>query len=403
MYRQRNVAAVVVAAGASTRMGFDKMFQQIHGVEILRLAVARLDEHPFIDEIVVVGGANLGRIEKLFAGKPTKKPLKTVLGGETRLDSVVCGVNACGTASIVAVHDGARPFVTAEIISNVIEAAAEYGAAAPAVPVKDTIKKVLPTAKGDLVESSLPRGLLRSVQTPQAFERDSFLKAVSIIPPDKHIAFTDDCMVIEHSGAPVYLVAGDERNFKITTPEDIKIAIHHLQPQASAAQAASPAQKAAAMRIGHGYDVHKLVPGRKLILGGVDIPHTYGLLGHSDADVLAHVVSDALLGALALGDIGKHFPDTDPNFAGADSIQLLKQVGQMVYQQGYTIANIDATILCQAPKLAPYIVPMRESLAAALHVPAGLVSVKATTEEGLGFTGSRQGIAAHCVVLLAPA
>lgn len=156
------------------------------------------------------------------------------------------------------------------------------------------------------------------------------------------------------------------------------------------------------MRIGHGYDVHRLVEGRKLILGGVEVPHTLGLLGHSDADVLTHAVMDALLGALALGDIGKHFPDTDPRYAGADSIALLRHVAALVHEQGYRLGNLDATVLAQAPKLAPHIAQMRENLAAAIGCEASRVSVKATTEEGLGFTGQKQGIAAHCVCLLEP-
>lgn len=154
------------------------------------------------------------------------------------------------------------------------------------------------------------------------------------------------------------------------------------------------------MRIGHGYDVHKLAEGRRLILGGVDIPYEKGLLGHSDADVLTHAVMDALLGALALGDIGQHFPDTDPQYSGADSLQLLSHVVQLISAQGFQVGNVDATILAQAPKLAPYIPAMRENLARAMGVDASQVSVKATTEEGLGFTGRKEGIAAHAVALL---
>ena len=154
------------------------------------------------------------------------------------------------------------------------------------------------------------------------------------------------------------------------------------------------------MRIGHGYDVHRLVDGRKLILGGVEIPHPQGLLGHSDADVLAHAISDSLLGALALGDIGKHFPDTDPRYAGADSLKLLTAVTLLIQEEGYLIENVDATILAQAPKLAPHILSMRENLAKAMGISPDRVSVKATTEEGLGFTGQKEGIAAHAVCLL---
>ena len=193
-------------------------------------------------------------------------------------------------------------------------------------------------------------------------------------------AVTDDCSLFELAGFAVQLVEGDYANAKITTIEDLK--------------------GEGKMRIGHGYDVHRLVEGRKLILGGVDIPYEKGLLGHSDADVLLHAVSDALLGAAALGDIGGHFPDTDPRYKGADSLELLRQVGLLLKQAGYTVGNIDATILCQAPKLAPHIPAMRQNIARVLDLPADAVSVKATTEEKLGFTGAGQGIAAHAVALI---
>ena len=195
---------------------------------------------------------------------------------------------------------------------------------------------------------------------------------------------TDDCSIFELAGLPVRLVEGDYANLKITTREDLP----------------APAKEGDAVRIGHGYDVHRLVEGRKLILGGVDIPYEKGLLGHSDADVLVHAVADALLGAAALGDIGKLFPDTDERYKGADSLVLLGHVAACVRQTGYEVENIDATVLCQRPKLAAHIPAMREKLAAACGVAAGEVSVKATTEEGLGFTGAGQGIAAHCVCLL---
>ena len=197
---------------------------------------------------------------------------------------------------------------------------------------------------------------------------------------DKVSAVTDDCSLFELAGQPVRLVEGEYANIKITTKEDLK--------------------GESSMRIGHGYDVHRLVEGRKLILGGVEIPYEKGLLGHSDADVLLHAISDALLGAAALGDIGKHFPDTDPRFEGADSLELLRQVGLLLQQAGYTVGNIDSTILCQAPKLAAHIPAMRRHIADALGISPDAVSVKATTEEKLGFTGAGQGIAAHAVALI---
>lgn len=224
------------------------------------------------------------------------------------------------------------------------------------------------------MESTPPRQKLFAMQTPQCFDRAAYLALAG----DE--AVTDDCQLFEQAGRPVQLVAGEYENYKITTPDDLK--------------------GETTMRIGHGYDVHKLVEGRDLILGGVKIPYEKGLLGHSDADVLTHAVMDALLGAAALGDIGKHFPDSDPAYKGADSLALARHVAALLAEQGYRPVNVDATILCQAPKLAPHIPAMAQNLAAALGMEPGAVSVKATTEEHLGFTGQGLGIAAHAVALL---
>ena len=204
-------------------------------------------------------------------------------------------------------------------------------------------------------------------------------------PEGKLVLVTDDCSLFELTGRPVQLTQGDYANLKITTREDL--------PRAAQKEGND-------MRIGHGYDVHRLVEDRKLILGGVEVPFEKGLLGHSDADVLAHAVMDAVLGAAALGDIGKHFPDTDPAYAGADSLQLAQHVARIMREKGWKIVNIDSTLLCQKPKLAPYIPAMRENLAAAFGMPVDAVSVKATTEEHLGFTGEGLGIAAHAVALI---
>ncbi len=276
-----------------------------------------------------------------------------------------------------AIHDAARPFVSQAVITRALEAAAQTGAAAPAVPVKDTVKVAAPDGR---VQATPDRSTLFAVQTPQCFDRARYLQAMERVRGPQASAVTDDCSLFELAGFAVQLVEGDYANAKITTIEDLK--------------------GENKMRIGHGYDVHRLVEGRKLILGGVDIPYEKGLLGHSDADVLLHAVSDALLGAAALGDIGGHFPDTDPRYKGADSLELLRQVGLLLKQAGYTVSNIDATILCQAPKLAPHIPAMRQNIARVLDLPADAVSVKATTEEKLGFTGAGQGIAAHAVALI---
>ncbi len=382
MFEGKTVTAIIVAAGRSARMGFDKLFYPVGGSTVLRLAVGRLDAHPAIDHLVVVGGENIDKVRELFAEDPPQKPLTVVAGGALRTDSVLAGLAACEDAGLVAIHDGARPFVPQALITSVLRAALAAGAAAPALPLKDTVK----TAEGDFVAATLPRETLRAIQTPQIFARAAFVQALAAIPPVEYATLTDDCMVMERAGHPVRLVPGEEENRKITTPQDLRFL----------AQSTAPA-----LRVGHGYDVHRLVAGRPLVLGGVRVPWEKGLLGHSDADVLLHAVCDALLGAAALGDIGQHFPDSDPAYAGADSLQLLARVGRLLLEKNCAVSNLDATILCQRPKLAPHIPAMRQNIAAALGMEVEAVSVKATTEEGLGFTGTGEGIAAHCVALLA--
>ena len=316
---QKTISAVLVAAGSSTRMGFDKLSFDLGGETVLHRSIRAFDQCPQIGEIVLVAGA-----------------------------------------------------------------------AAPAVPVKDTIKQAVPgdgktVPEACLVHSTPDRSTLYAVQTPQCFDRAQYLAALQELDAEKARLVTDDCSLFELTGRSVQLTQGDYANLKITTREDLPRPVQKEETR---------------MRIGHGYDVHRLVEGRKLILGGVEIPFEKGLLGHSDADVLAHAVMDAVLGAAALGDIGQHFPDNDPAYAGADSLELARHVARILSEHGYRVENIDATILCQRPKLAPHIPAMRANLAAAFGLPVDAVSVKATTEEHLGFTGEGLGIAAHAVALI---
>lgn len=369
------VTAVIVAAGASRRMGFDKLSYRLpNGQTVLEKSCTALTEHPAIGELILVAGANREICEQIAGACP--KPCTVVQGGENRADSVRNGV-AAAKGELVAIHDAARPFVSRAVITAALQEAAKTGAAAPAVPVKDTIK--VAGTDGRVLDTP-DRSTLYAVQTPQCFSRALYLQALSAVTGEKARLVTDDCSLFELAGLPVSLTEGDYENYKITTKEDL--------------------QKEKTMRIGHGYDVHRLVEGRKLILGGVEIPYEKGLLGHSDADVLLHAIMDAVLGAAALGDIGKHFPDTDPAYKGADSMTLTRAVAELIRQHGYTVGNIDATILCQAPKLAPHIAAMRQNIATALGVELDAISVKATTEEHLGFTGEGLGIAAHAVALL---
>ena len=358
---EKRVSAVLVAAGSSTRMGFDKLSFDLGGETVLHRSIRAFEQDPLVTEIVLVAGKNRAFVEQQAAD--CTKPVQIVTGGTTRAESAKNGVLAAA-GELVAVHDAARPFVSQAVITAALEAAARCGAAAPAVPVKDTIKaaargngKTVPDAC--LVYTTPDRSTLYAVQTPQCFDRAEYLA--------------------------VQLTQGDYANYKITTREDLP----------------RPEQKEEhKMRIGHGYDVHRLVEGRKLILGGVEVPFEKGLLGHSDADVLAHAVMDAVLGAAALGDIGQHFPDNDPAYSGADSLKLARRVAEILKEHGFRIENIDATLLCQRPKLAPYIPAMRQNLADAFGLPVDAVSVKATTEEHLGFTGEGLGIAAHAVALI---
>lgn len=368
--------AVLVAAGASSRMGFDKLYYKIGGEEVLLRAFRALDGHPDISRVVVVTGEDINRAKALLESAPPQKPVEFVRGGDCRAASVAAGVALCGD-SLVAVHDAARPFVSAGLVSRVVQAARETGAAAPALPVKDTVKQ----AEGGVVLRTLPRSGLAAVQTPQVFDGPAYKKALAALPREELPEMTDDCMVMERAGHRVRLVQGEESNYKITTRADLP-------------------REDALPRIGHGYDVHAFAEGRRLVLGGVEIPHEKGLMGHSDADVLLHAVSDALLGAVALGDIGRHFPDTDPAYKGADSLVLLEKVGVLLRENGYAPHNIDATAVCQAPRLAPHIGRMRANIAGALGVGEEAINVKATTEERLGFTGRGEGISAHCVVLV---
>ena len=370
-----SVTAIIVAAGASRRMGFDKLSYRLpDGRTVLETSCALFAAHPAVDELVLVAGGNRPQCEAITAACP--KPCTVVQGGATRADSVRSGL-AAAKGQLVAIHDAARPFASAEIITAALQAAAESGAAAPAVPVKDTIKVADQDGK---VVATPDRATLYAVQTPQCFDRALYLQALEAVSGEKASLVTDDCSLFELAGLPVTLTAGDYANLKITTKEDL--------------------QKEKTMRIGHGYDVHRLVEDRKLILGGVEVPYEKGLLGHSDADVLLHAVMDAVLGAAALGDIGQHFPDTDPAYKGADSLALTREVAKIIAAHGYKVGNIDATILCQRPKLAPHIPAMRRNIADAFGLPLDAVSVKATTEEHLGFTGEGLGIAAHAVALI---
>lgn len=380
---------MVAAAGNSTRMGQPKQAIPLGGVPVLLRTLTVLQNTSAVDEILLITREEDKVSFAMMAAKGGITKLRHVVaGGDTRQQSVKNGLALLPPeTTLVGIHDGARPLVTPEAVAAVIAAARETGAAALAVPVKDTLKRA---DDAGIIADTVDRAGLWRVQTPQVFAAAPYKAAMeAAIAAGQDL--TDDCQLMEQAGYPVKLVPGLETNLKLTTPEDVLLAEAIL---------AMNRKERATMRIGHGYDVHRLVEGRPLIMGGVTIPFDKGLLGHSDADVLTHAVMDALLGAAALGDIGGLFPDNDPAYAGADSVELLRRVMEHIRAKGYAVLNIDATVLAQQPKLKPHIPAMRERLAAACHIPVDRVSVKATTEEGLGFTGNMEGIAAHAVCLL---
>jgi 2-C-methyl-D-erythritol 4-phosphate cytidylyltransferase/2-C-methyl-D-erythritol 2,4-cyclodiphosphate synthase len=312
------------------------------------------------------------------------KPVEIVAGGERRRDSVARAfARVADRADVVVIHDAARPFVTAETIVRTIAAAAESGAAIAAIAAHDTVKRA--NADG-VVTVTLPREEIFLAQTPQAF-RTRVLESALTLGGDA----TDEAMLAEQAGHRVQIVEGDPRNLKITTPADLVLAERLLE-------GASPVP--VPIRIGNGYDLHRLVAGRPLILGGVTIPFDKGLLGHSDADAICHAVTDAVLGASGAGDIGRHFPDTDPAWHGANSLELLRKAMAMVKGAGLVVVNVDVVVIVQRPKLVPYIDAIRANLAGALGCEASRVSVKGKTNEGVDSMGAGESIAVHAVALL---
>ena len=377
------VTVIFPAAGASKRMGgTNKLFTELGGEPVLIRTLKTFSESRRINFLIVVVGENdVDRVEKLLSETDGLKPYAVTVGGSERQFSVANGLKLLpDDAEIVLVHDAARPLVSLKIIEEVIDAAEKFGGAIAAVPEKNTIKFV---DDKNFVE----------VQTPQGFRRNILLQAYKQAEEDNFLG-TDDSSLVERVGDQIKIVTSEYGNIKITTPEDLKMA------ESLITQNLLPAPYSLTPKTGFGYDVHKLVPNRKLILGNVEIPYDLGLEGHSDADVLIHAIIDAILGAAALGDIGQHFPDNNSAYKNIDSGELLKRVNELIKIHGYKIGNIDSTIVAQKPKLSPYILKMRVRLADILGIDSNSISVKATTTEGLGFTGEGKGIAAYATVLL---
>lgn len=382
------VSAIIAAGGSGSRLGagVPKQFLDVGGRSILERSVAALSRHERIAEVIVALPGEAERNPPAWIAQYGN--VRLVRGGARRQDSVANAFDAiASSADVVLVHDAARPFVSAEVISRAIDAAAEFGAAIVAVPVSDTVKQVTIDRGRPIIAATIPRESVYLAQTPQGFRRDVLAKAVALGRSGADA--TDEAALAELAGQPVHVVEGDVENIKITTPSDLARAREKLS--------------APVALVGTGYDLHRLVEGRPLIIGGVTIPAERGALGHSDADVACHAATDAVLGAACLGDIGRHFPDTDARWKGASSTDLLAQAAAMVRGAGYEIVNVDVVIILERPKIAPHIARIREGLAGALGIDAAKVSVKGKTNEGVDAVGRGEAIAAHAVASLSTA
>ncbi len=377
--------AILVAAGKGWRMGaVSKPFLTLGGRTVLERALRAVVEPAEVHAtVVVVPPDHLDAARTLVAAFP--KVSAVVPGGEERQDSVAAGLAAATQAEWVVVHDAARPLASADLVRRVLQAARETGAATAALPARDTVKVV---TEG-VVRQTLDRETIWLTQTPQAF-RASLLRAAHDRAAREGVRATDDAALVEAFGGTVRVAKGEVLNLKVTTPEDLAVA------EAVVRQQEGPGER----RTGIGYDAHRLVPGRRLVLGGVEIPFDRGLAGHSDADAVLHAVADALLGAAGLPDIGQHFPPEDDRYRGADSRGLLRDVLTRVQQAGFLPAQVDVVILAEAPRLAPYLPAMRRVIAELLGVDEGAVGMKATTTDGLGAIGRGEGIAAQAIVTI---
>lgn len=384
-------ALLIVAAGSGSRLGGEipKQYRKLGGVPVLRQAFDRLADHPEIGEIrIVIDPAHRALYDAAVAGLDLAPP---VPGGAERGQSVLNGLRALRDAEPerVLVHDAARPFVDHAVVDRVLAALDEVPGAIPALPVADTLKRA--AALDAAIDDTVDRSTLFRAQTPQGFDFKTLLAAHE----SAESLATDDAALLEAKGFEVRLVPGSETLFKITTEDDLSRA---------EAFAARPAAHLLEPRMGTGFDVHRLGPGNSIMLCGLEIKHNQTLIGHSDADVGLHAITDALLGAIADGDIGSHFPPSDPQWKGAASDQFLIHARDLVLQRGGRITHIDVTLICERPKVGPHRDAMRRKIAEILELPVGRISVKATTSEKLGFTGRGEGIAAQAAAtILLPA
>jgi len=374
--------ALIVAAGRGLRLPGDrpKQYRQLAGCPVLRWSVGSFLAHPAVDRVQIVFNREDAA---LYHGAVADLDLPSpVEGGETRQDSVRIGLNAISdfAPAKVLIHDGARPIVPPALIGRVVTALEGNPAVIPALPVNDTLKR----ASGGVIAATVDRADLWRAQTPQGFRFDAILEAHRTASGDH----TDDAAVAEAAGIPVALVDGAEENIKITSEDDL-------------ARAGRWLAAASETRVGSGFDVHRFGPGDSVRLAGISIAHDQALIGHSDADVVLHAVTDAILGAIGAGDIGEHFPPSDPAWRDADSRQFLLHAVELMAARNGRIAHLDVTVICERPKISPHRAAMVASLAGMLGLAADRVSIKATTTEGLGFTGRGEGIAVQATATLA--
>lgn len=383
-----------MAAGRGERLNRpeNKAFVNIAGRPLASYALEVLRACEGIQEItLVVAPEDVERARRLFLSRGNRQTERVVAGGETRQDSVAAGLaESSATADLILIHDAARPFLTPALVCRCLEAAAQHGAVVAAIPASDTIKEA---NLDGTVAATLDRSRLWLVQTPQVFRKRLLTEAYRSAA-EAGIRGTDDASLVERLGHPVHVTMGSPRNIKVTWPEDVRWAEHVLQESDGGRAREMP------NRIGIGYDAHCFAEGRPLVLAGVRFPAERGLLGHSDADVVCHAICDALLGAVGAGDIGQHFPDSDPRFSGVSGLALLEKVVAMVRAAGWEIENVDAIVIAEAPRISGRVAEMRRAVGEALCTDVERVSIKGTTTEGMGFTGRGEGMASQAVCSL---
>ena len=400
MKKRIKIATVIAAGGTGSRIGgaVPKQFLHVGGRPILvRTIQALLALEEVVLVIVALPDEHIALAEAMLSCWSWRVPVTCTAGGRTRQESVLRGVlRVPDDVDIILVHDAVRPFCEPEMLERVVEAARRTGSAIPGLPATETIQRV--SRRGRVLQTP-PRGELYAIQTPQCFHA-SILRGALERAAQEGFEGTDESSVVRWAGHPVAVVAGSAENIKITRPLDIEVAQRLLARDGAQEVRPGKAGENAMLRIGHGIDYHRLAEGRRLVLGGVEIPYEKGLEGHSDADALVHAICDALLGAAGLGDIGRHFPDSDPAHGGRPSLEFLREVREMVAKAGWTIQNVDATLLAQRPRLAPFFEAMQSNIAHSLGLTPRDVSIKATTTEGMNAEGQGEGISAHAVALI---